>query len=84
LIVFTVRSYRPSAAYNAMLQANYGYSGGAMAVAAVKTARGADARKMLDGEVLMYYLPVRLEPTELIVALPSNGADAPRQRWVRR
>ena len=83
LLVLTVRSYRPSAASQATLESNYGYSGGATVVIAANASRESEALKMRDGEAQMYFLPVHLRPHEIIMALPSNGVRTPRQRWVR-
>jgi hypothetical protein len=83
LLVLTVRSYRPSTASQAVLGSNYGYSGGAAIVLAAKAARDNEALKMRDGQARMYFLPVRLRPDELIVALPCDSGRTPRQRWVR-
>jgi hypothetical protein len=83
LLVLTVRSSRPSAASQAMLESNYGYSGGAMIVISATTRRDEDAVRMRDGQALMYFLPVQLRSHEIILALPSNGSQGPRQRWVR-
>ena len=83
LLVLTVLSYRPSAASQAILESNYGYSGGAGIVMAAGTAHSEEARKMLSGEVRMYFQLVHLQPHEIIMALPSNGRRARRQRWAR-
>jgi len=83
LLVLTVESYRPSAVSQMALETNYGYSGGAMAVIGAKAAREDEALKMRNGEARMYFLPVRLRPDEVIVALPSSGGSTPRQRWAR-
>jgi hypothetical protein len=83
LLVLTVLSYRPSTASQAGLESNYGYTGGAMVVMAAGAARSEEALKMRSGEARMYFLPVHLQPQELIMALPSNGRRAPRQRWAR-
>ena len=49
LLVLTVLSYRPSAVSQAVLESNYGYSGGAGIVMAAGTAHSEEAQKMLSG-----------------------------------
>ena len=83
LLVLMVQSYRPSPAFKAILGSNYGYSGGAMVVQAAAAASDSQERRMRTGEALMCFLPVHVMADELIVALPSNGPQTPRQRWVR-
>jgi hypothetical protein len=83
LLVLTVRSYRPSRMWQFALESNYGYAGGAGVVAAARAEREHETRKMRDGEARMYFMPVRIRPDEIIMALPSRGRETPRQRWVR-
>ena len=84
LLVLTVRSYRASLVSSSLLEMNYGYTGGAVAVAAARTGSEAETAKMRDGEALMFFVPVHVEEDVITVTLPSNGARAPRQRWVRQ
>ena len=83
LLVLTVQSYRPSAVFQAILESNYGYSGGSMVVQGATAKSDSQERRMRAGEALMYFLPVNFVADELIVALPSDGPEAPRQRWLR-
>ena len=82
LLVLTVRSYRPSRVSQAMIDSNRGSSTVGLAIFA-EAAHGAEADKMRDGEAKMYFLLVHLEPDRITVTVPSDGSDAPRQRWVR-
>lgn len=83
LLVLAVDAYRPSAAAEAMLESNYGYTGGAGVVIGTRAGRDAESRKMRNREALMYFLPVRVGRDEIIMALPCDGRYTPRQRWVR-
>ena len=84
LLVLTVRSHRASRVSTSLLEMNYGYTGGALAVIAARTGQETEALKMRDGEALMFFLPVSVDDDVITVTLPSDGLEAPRQRWVRR
>ncbi|MEV6350767.1 hypothetical protein [Actinoplanes sp. NPDC051851] len=83
LLVFTVRSHRPSGASEVLLESNLSYTGGALAVASTAERRRTSAERMRLGDACMYFLPVLVHPGEIVVSLPSDGMQAPRQRWTR-
>jgi hypothetical protein len=83
LLVLTVLSYRQSDWTQAGALLNNMNAGGYIRATAVEATRSLEALKMRSGEAHMYFLLVRLQSQELIIALPSNGWRAPQQRWVR-
>jgi hypothetical protein len=83
-LILTVRSYRPSRLSLTLTEMGYGYSTGSVAVLAARTGREADAARMRDGEALMFLLVGQVDDGVITVSLPSDGTNAPQQRWVRR
>lgn len=83
LLVLTVGAYRWSAPHQAILGSNYGYVGGAIAVASAHAQQERELRRMRDGQAKMYFLPLEIDSQSIIMALPSIGRGTPVQRWVR-
>jgi hypothetical protein len=83
LLVLTVLAHEPSRSSEAILESNYGYAGGAVAVASAKAWQRVWKQARMSGEMRMYFLPVSQSPGEFIMALPVNGKGGARERWTR-